>query len=314
MTQPKVSVIMPAYNAEDTVRGSVASVLQQSLTELELVVVDDGSSDNSARLVRELADGDPRLHLICQPNRGAGPARNRGLSAARGEYIAFLDSDDYWAPDCLERLAAALDTHPGTDLAYCGWQNVGLTGGRGEPFVPPDYSDRDLVELFLGGNRWPIHGALTRREAIDRIGGFDESWSSCMDYDLWLRLMAHVRIVRVPEVLAYYRHHEGEQITKNRARGALNHWRVQHRFLERNPETVQRLGRRRVRELTDGELLRRGYSCYWTRNLQAARVIFRTVMRAGYGTPRDWKYMLPALLPLSWHQGLIRVLARGGQQ
>jgi hypothetical protein len=200
---------------------------------------------------------------------------------------------------------AALIKNRETVLAYCGWQNVGLEGGRGEPFIPPDYEPLDRAEAFLGGCRWPIHGVLLRKTAIDRAGGFDASLQASVDYDLWLRVVPQGKLVLVPEVLAYYVHHEGLQITKNRTKVALNHLRAQEKFIASNPDAVKKIGRRRVRQLLAGELLQKAYVCYWNRDLQSARTLFRQVMRRGYGSPKVWLYMLPSLLPLRVHTRLL---------
>ncbi len=302
------SIVMPCYNAAPHLARSVGSVLAQTLGNWELVIVDDGSTDNSWHELQRLANVEPRIRGYRQANAGAAAARNHALREARGDYIAFLDADDTWHPEFLESMQAALQNASGHDLAYCGWQNLGLGGGRDTPFVPPDYEDGHKVEALLGGCRWPIHAALASAEAIRASGGFDERLSSCMDYDLWLRLGTVHRLIRVPRVLAYYHHHAGEQITKNRARIALNHWRAQQKFLDANPALADRLGVERIRELTAGELLRRGFECYWKRDLVAARTIFRAVMKERYGTAQDWKYMLPSLLPESLHRRLIRAL------
>lgn len=305
---PRVSVIMPCYNAAATILGAIASVQAQTFDDWELIVVDDGSADDSAERVAAVRD--PRIVLARQRNGGSAAARNRGLREARGEFIAFLDSDDSWDPTFLARMVDALAPRADAVLAYCGWQNLGITGGRGAPFVPPDYDGLDRAETLLGGCRWPIHGALVRRQAIERAGGFDDRLQAAVDYDLWLRVSDQGALVRVPAVLAFYHHHGGEQITKNGLRVALNHWRAQRKYLDQHPEVIERLGARRVRELVVGELLRRGYAAYWARDLPAARTLFRAVMRRGYGRLRDWRYMLPALLPLSWHQGLLRLRDR----
>ncbi len=306
---PLISVVMPCHNAQETVAESIECVLRQTYPNVELVVVDDGSTDASPSLLAGIAARDARVRVCTQPNRGAAAARNRALAESRGALLAFLDADDTWDTTCLEKLSAAL-TAAQADIAYCGWQNTGVAGRRGEPFIPPDYAAADRAELFLGGNRWPIHAVLVRAAIVHAAGGFDESLSSCMDYDLWLRIAPFHPVVRVAEVLAFYRHHEGTQITKNRARIALNHQRAQRRFLATHPEVVQRLGRARVRELTLGHLLERGFNAYWKRDLPTARAIFRAVMRAGYGDLRHWRHMLPSLLPLSIHETL---LGRGGK-
>ena len=155
--------------------------------------------------------------------------------------------------------------------------------------------------------RWPIHAALTRKTAIQEVGGFDERYPTSEDFFLWLRIAANHSLVRVPSVLAYYHHHSGPRATRNLINMARNHWLVQREFLHDHPEVPRRLGKRRVKELTDGVLLQRGYSCYWHRDLEAARVIFRMVMKTGYGALNDWKYMLPSLLPFFLHQALVDI-------
>lgn len=303
-TETLITIIMPCYNASGTIHGAIASIQAQSLADWELIVVDDGSSDNSLEIIRGIDE--PRLHLFTQPNRGSASARNHGLRNASGRFIAFLDSDDSWNPQFLEKMLHALETCGDAVLAYCGWQNLGIEGGRGKPYIPPDYDPLDRTEVLLGGCRWPIHGVLVRRDAIEKAGGFDESLQASVDYDLWLRVAPQGRLIRVAEVLAYYHHHQGEQITKNKLNVALNHWRAQNKYLEQHPDESSRLGRRRVRELVVGELLKRAYACYWNRDLPAARILFRMVMRSGYGQPKDWLYMLPALLPQSVHAWLLR--------
>ncbi|MGC2048959.1 MAG: glycosyltransferase [Gallionella sp.] len=301
-----ISVIMPCYNCAKHLVASVSSVQAQTMKDWELVIVDDGSADLSWQTLQCLAAQDKRIRIFQQLNAGAAAARNRALREARGAYTAFLDSDDTWHPEFLEAMVSALDADPNAGIAYCGWQNIGLGKGREEPFIPPEYEDSNKTESLLGGCRWPIHGALVRSQIIRKAGCFDETLSSCMDYDLWLRLGTIHRLVRVPIVLAYYHHHGGEQITRNRARIAINHWRAQQKYLSTHPALSTSIGKSRILELTMGELLKRGYDCYWQRDLPAARKIFRAVMKQGYGTLRDWKYMLPAWLPESWYQWLIR--------
>jgi len=300
-----ISIIMPCYNSVAHVAASIASALGQTYGDIELILVDDGSTDDTL----EVASGfeDSRLRIVKQKNRGVCAARNRGLAEAGGGYIAFLDSDDSWDPSCLELLHRSLCRQPEAVLAYCGWQNIGLPGGRGAPFVPPDYERPDKTETLFINCRWPIHAALTRRVAIQEAGGFDEHFNTSEDYLLWLNIGMKHKIVRVPEVLAFYHFHNDQQATGNRARLARNHWLAQRYFLKTNSWLLRQLGRQRIRQHTDGELLRKGLDCYWERDLQAARAIFRMVMKTGYGKPSDWKLMLPALLPVSLHLALIRL-------
>jgi glycosyltransferase involved in cell wall biosynthesis len=293
-----VSVIMPCYNAAPYVQEAMESVLRQSYADVELIFVDDGSSDASPTIAANLAQQHPgRIALLRTSREGPYPARNLGLGHAHGEFVAFLDADDYWTHDFVEKLHARL-VAAGAVLAYCGWQNVGATDRTNEPYVPPDYEQGDKLDLLLrAASPWPIHAALLRRSVLDEVGGFDTSLATCMDYDLWLRIGASRPIVRVPEVLAYYRFHAGGQITSKQWRQAENVWLVKKRFVAAAPQLVARFSRQRLKELVDGALLRRGYDCYWRRDLVSARRIFRHSLRAGGWTLKDLKYLLPALLP-----------------
>ncbi len=300
-----ISVIMPCYNAGKNIVDSVKSVLQQTHQAIELIVINDGSSDDSLEVLGTFED--PRIKIVTQSNQGVCAARNRGLAMAQGEYIAFLDADDTWAPTALEQLFLGLHTRPDVALAYCGWQNVGLDNGRGKPFIPPDYETPDKLSLWIQNCRWPIHAALTRRNAIQSVGGFDARYPTSEDFLLWLRIVTNNKIIRVPEVLAFYYHHEGPRATDDQVRLALNHLSAQWTYLHENSDVRKTLGRSKTRELTFGVLLKRGYNCYWQGDLISARSIFRRVMMAGYGDLKDWKRMLPAFLPLTIHKRLVNV-------
>lgn len=298
---------MPCYNAERHIEESVSSALNQTYKNIEVIVVDDGSTDSSVRQLKKMQEKDTRLKVFQQENKGPGPARNRGLKEAKGEYIAFLDADDYWSLDFIEKLANALamETQTSYVLAYCGWQNKGLSENRCQPFIPPDYSTTDLTQLFLGGCRWPIHATLFTKKSVDKIGGFNERWTSCMDYDLWLRMSPFVKVVLVHKVLAFYRHHSGEQITKNKAIMAENHLKIQNEFISRKPKIAQKIGKKQVKEMINGGLLHRAYICYWERDLITSHKLFRMVMKTGYGKISDWKYMLPAVFPFGVYKSII---------
>lgn len=308
MPPPTVSIIMPCYNAIAHLPRSVDSVLAQSCADWELIAVDDGSAD--ATLAWLQGQTDVRIQACTQRNQGVSAARNIGLARARGRYVAFLDADDTWHPHFLERMRTALDARRDAVLAYCGWQNLGLPGGRGEPFIPPDYETPGKAEALFAHCRWPIHAVLARSDALRATQGFEPGLATAEDFALWLELAIPNPIVLVPEVLAHYHFHGGGQASSDKARAAINHWQVQRRYLQRHPERFAGLSRERLRMLTDGELLFRGYESYWKRDLAAARIIFRAVMKERYGTLRDWKYMLPSLLPEVLHRWLIRTIDR----
>jgi len=301
-----VSVIMPCYNAASFLPRSFASVLSQSCSALELIAVDDGSCDDTLSWLR--AQTDRRVQVLTQPNRGVSSARNAGLAAATGQFIAFLDADDTWAPYFIERMLSAFNAAPSIGLAYCGWQNIGLSGERGEPFIPPDYEVPNKQELLIRSNRWPIHACMTTRELVTAAGGFDTRFAVGEDFLLWLEIGCFQRIHRIPEVLAFYFHHGGEQATRDRVRAATQTHDVQRAFLKRHPELIAKLGRRRVCELTKRTLLSRAYEAYWQRDLASARSIFRMTLRTGGWEPRDLRYLLPALLPSDSYQRLVRLM------
>jgi hypothetical protein len=250
MTQ--VSVIMPVYNAANFVAESIKSVLQQTMEDLELIIVDNYSQDNSVQVIESVNDS--RIKLLSQPNKGVSYARNKGLHEALGEFIAFLDADDTWDPHFLEQMIAPLKQFPNVALSYCGWQNVGLVGGRGEPFIPPDYEAMDEKnEVLLKDCPWPINAAVTKKIAIDKIGGFSENFSFAEDYLLWLQIAETAPIFRIPKVLSFYHFHNG-QATLSKSQVAINARLAKLEFLGQNLPITEKLGEEVVRKLTDGEL------------------------------------------------------------
>lgn len=294
----RVSVIMPCHNAAAFVREAVGSVLGQTRADVELITVDDGSTDDTKAILDEIAAASGgRMMVMRTPGLGPYPARNAALARASGKMIAFLDADDWWETDCLESLASALD-ESSADVAYCGWQNVGVAGPRGEPYVPPDYLAGDPIEQFLKNCPWPIHAALIRRSVAERLGGFSERMFASMDYDFWIRMLAVTRrMVRVPRVLAYYRWHGSGQISAIRWRQVLDAWRVRRDFVAANPHLVAHIPRTTLDALVDGVLLRSGYEAFWRRDLDSAQRLFRRALRTGSWQSRDLKYLAASLLP-----------------
>ena len=297
----KVSVVMPCYNGRIHLPMSIASLQSQTFKDWELVVVDDGSSDGSAEWLERL--GDTRIRILRQPNRGVSTARNHGLQQCRGELVAFLDTDDTWSSDFLTVMVSALESNPGAALAYCGWQNVGLPGAAGAPFVPPDYEGpHKEIELFTGC-RWPIHAALARRSLLG--AGFDTDLTHAEDYLLWLTLGARHSLCHVPRVLAQYHFHGGPQASRQHLRAALQLYEAQARYLARHPEFVMRAGPSTLRAIMLAGLRRRAFERYWARDLGSARPLFRKLMRERHRALRDWLYLLPSLLPERVHRWLL---------
>ena len=307
---PLISVIMPCYNAAPYVAEAVASVMAQSHDNLELIVVDDGSSDGSDALLQQLAERyAPHLRLFYSGRVGPYPARNQALRQARGDYVAFLDADDWWLPETLAKLLETL-TQREADIAYCGWQNVG-EGIHSEPYVPPAYEEEDAVAHFVRTCPWPIHAALVRREIVDRLHGFSERRFSSMDYDFWLRALALTRrLARVPEVLAFYRWHGQGQVSAVKWRQVLDALEAQQAFIRHNPALVAHLPEAKLRDLTEGQVLRQAYRAVWKRDLESAQKLFRHAAAKRTFHARDLRHVVSALLPMPLYRGLIGLLDR----
>ena len=197
---PRVSVIIPAYNAAGHVRRAVDSVLAQSFQDFELLVVDDGSTDATRAVLAEYGD---RLRLLAKANGGPAAARNLGLSHASGDYVAFLDADDHWKADKLQRQVDLLDTRP--EIGFCSTatevvDSAGRTAGSW-PCRPDAGPLPDI--LFLHGTviSGSTSGVLARKRLIDELGGFDESLRGFEDPDLWIRLAARAAYACIPETL-----------------------------------------------------------------------------------------------------------------
>lgn len=309
----QLSVVMPCFNAAPYVEQAVESALQQAGGDTELVVVDDGSTDGSGEILQRLAQRHAgRLMLLHTQRIGPYPARNLALQQVRGEWIAFLDADDWWAPNFGSAMLAALQAS-GADAAYCGWQNVGIAGPRGEPYVPPDYLAEGSVENFLRHCPWPIHAAVLRRSVVERLGGFSERMFSSMDYDFWIRMLGVTqRLVRVTEVMAFYRWHGSGQISAAKARQVLHAWQVRRDFVQAHPALAATLPASKRRELVDGALMAQGRSMFWRRDLGEAQPVLRQALRTGAWGWRDLPMLMAAQLPAPWFQRLLQRRGREG--
>ena len=202
---PAVSVIMPALNAGATIGPAIESVLRQTMADLELLVVDDGSSDDTPAVVTRFAQADPRVRLLAQANAGPGPARNAGFRAGAGRFYAFLDSDDEWAPRFLEAQLSILAAWPEVDVV-CGnaWNRGGARDGQPARPVGVGPEEIPLVEM-LGNEQAFFIMSVFRRTVIDAVGGFDPAMFTNEEYEMWIRAaLSGFRFVRNPEPLGWY--------------------------------------------------------------------------------------------------------------
>jgi hypothetical protein len=216
---PAVSVVVPSFNGLPYLREAVASILGQTLEAIELVLVDDGSTDETAAYVATIDD--PRLRYLSQQNRGLAASRNVGIRAARAAYVAFLDHDDRYAPDKLARQAAVLDARPDVGVVYTGWRHID-GDGRVMQRTGWDRIDGDILPTLILGNVMHPSTMMVRREPVVAAGAFDESRTGLEDWDLWVRLATvGVRWACVDAPLVDYRLHPG-QMSKHGARRRLD--------------------------------------------------------------------------------------------
>lgn len=215
-----ISVVIPTYNRAEFVERAVRSVLGQTYTDLEVLIVDDGSTDDSRDRIETLRHADRRIRYFCHDsNRGAQAARNTGIQAASGPYVAFLDSDNQWLPRKLERQMALFSnksTSPG--VVYCGYSKVSPAGDVLHEYVP---RHRGLVyKQTLVDWLTDTSTIVVRKDILEDIHGFDDTVSSHQEWDLCIRLARECEFDFVPECLAIYHEHALPSISKDYLRDA----------------------------------------------------------------------------------------------
>jgi glycosyltransferase involved in cell wall biosynthesis len=252
----RFSVIVPAYNVAEWIEAALRSVLRQTRQDFEVIVVDDGSSDGTGRVVAAMDDS--RITLLEQENCGQAAARNLAIKASGGEFIALLDSDDLWLPRYLEVMGGALHAHPEAGLAYTdGWvlhepprrlRKGTAMEGRNPPMPPPAAPEDFLRELVQRNFVYPL--ATVRRSVLDDVGVFDPELPPAEDYELWLRIVARgYGAVRPPGLLAVSRRRPGSESTDalRMARSEERIYRKVVREYDVSPE-IRRLAQRRADE------------------------------------------------------------------
>lgn len=221
---PLVSVVVPAHNAAETLEATLLSASAQTHRNLEILVIDDGSTDRTAAIAEDIAARDPRISLLSQPNRGVAAARNLGLSRARGEFVAPLDADDLWHPTKIEKQLAAFLAPRATDVGFV-YTFARIVDPRGRVVHSrwPDICRGDVLYRHILLN-FVSNGSsiLFRRDAAQELGGYnvrlrEKGLEGCEDWDLQLRLAERYAVEVVPEYLVGYRSHP-RQMSRQRDR------------------------------------------------------------------------------------------------
>jgi glycosyltransferase involved in cell wall biosynthesis len=272
MAEPTVSVVIPTWNRRKPLREAIGSVREQDWSDLEILVVDDGSTDGTA----DEAYG-AGVRVIRQENAGPSVARNRGIEEARGALVALLDSDDRWAKGKLAAQVPLFDD-PGVVLSYAREQAEDLTG-RELHIRPKRLPSGDVLRPLLRGNFVPTSTVVVRRDAVREAGGFDAGMTHSEDWDLWLRLAARGRFAPAPEILSFYRLHD-EQLISDRMKLSRGRLRVLVKALERHDDHPD-LARIIRKKLVD-RLLRLGKRLLRAGDREEAEAMF---IRAGELSP-----------------------------
>ena len=228
---PLVTVIIPAYNYARFIPQALSSVVSQTYTHWECLVIDDGSTDNTSMLVEQFVSKDSRIHYVKQENAGPSAARNNGLKKSNGKYIQFLDADDLIAPDKLSRHVHFLDNHPEVDIVY-GSMRYFRDSAQNEllysmnqpdgPWMPEVSGTGEAVLLpLLFGNIMVSNSPLIRKSVIEDVGLFDETLEALEDWHYWLRCATynkHFAFDASENTLALVRLHDGSTSQSGRRR------------------------------------------------------------------------------------------------
>lgn len=238
----KVSVIIPTYNRARYICRAINSVINQTFKDLEIIVIDDGSTDETKGI---LVPFNGKIKYIYQSNQGISGARNRGIEEARGEYIAFLDSDDWWAPEKLAEQVKVLDANPRVGIVY---SRMPIINEKGEKIgmKPAGASGRNFKELLEIWGDLPTSTVMTRRECFEKVGVFDPALPPMEDIDMWLRIARFYDLYEIEgKILAYYFRHS-EQATSNKMKVYDGLVRIYTKILKSYPEAPRNLMAKRL--------------------------------------------------------------------
>ena len=292
---PRVSVIIPAYNAGDRVCEAIESAAAQTYSDFEIIVVDDGSTDDTERKVKRFGG---RVRYLRQENQGVSAARNFGIRASGGEYVAFLDADDLWNRDKLERQVPALESDARVGLVCSDW-TLEVKGTvipsvlSTRPAVRSGYLFREVVR-----NAFVLTSTvIVRRRYLEDVGGFDERFPTAEDQDLWLRISYHHLVAFVPIALTTKRQQDNGLSSDPRAASVY-----QIKLLEKALASLPDLSRRN-RQLLQSVLSRNyldlGYDDFSRMALRQARGSLVSSLTNDWTRVRSLVYLVATYLPVS---------------
>jgi teichuronic acid biosynthesis glycosyltransferase TuaG len=252
---PRISIIVPAYNAELFLAETLASVQRQTYREFEVIVVDDGSTDRTSEIARQFVEKDARFTLLRQPNAGTAAACNKGLKQARGKWIAFLEADDVWLPEKLTAQLDLLEQEPRANLLFTDYFTWDGQKDFGRRYSDPDkFPDGDAGRRLIFFDLFGTSTVMIKRETLNAIGLFDVEVPVGQDWDLWLRIAERGLCAKgVREPMARYRFWPG-QVSRNTIRMCECNIRVLEKALARPQRAAWRRAYQRSLQIARGNL------------------------------------------------------------
>lgn len=295
-----ISVVIPTYNGSKYILSTVLSALGQTYSPVEIIVVDDGSTEDMAAVLNPVIG---QIHYIRQENSGPAAARNYGILVSKGEYIAFLDHDDHWLPENLTDKMAVMKNNPECAMVYSYPE---LMDGAGKPLpqeYPANFPSGQVFEEFLLRNRIiTFSTAFIRKSIFDKVGLLDENpeITCCDDYDMWLRIADVDKIMFSPDKNVIYRIHE-QNLLKNHSVSFNSHVKVFRKALD-ECRTVSQISQKKLSRIVDEHL----YKKYWSyafkfyydlNNYEMTRNLLWRCVQLRPQSVKNWAYLLLCSLP-----------------
>ena len=230
-----ISVVIPNYNRENLIVEALESVKAQDYRPIELIVVDDGSTDNSVTVVKDWIKNNESKNfyglLIEQENKGGNVARNTGISYASAEYIAFLDSDDLWKPGKLSKQLDVLINEVSAGAVYCGLEHVEAQTAKLISTSNRTYAQGNILsQILISDITAPTSCYMVKSKVFKKVGSFDEELQARQDWDMWIRIASKYNIFAIEENLVSYRHHTGERTASNPQKEINAYARIREKY------------------------------------------------------------------------------------
>lgn len=288
--RPLVSVVTATYNMAHYVIEAVDSILAQTHPAIEAIVVDDGSKDDTPAVLQKYAD-DARVKIVRQDNAGQTVAKNRGLAEATGQYVGFCDADNAWLPDKISTQLAAFEKNPALGVVYGDIQFIDDKGAD-LPTPPVKRLSGRITGPLLANNFVPFNTCLVPRGILEEVGGFDESLSMAIDYDLWLRISVDYDFLHLPQVMARYRIWGG-QMSHRTGERLDNALRMMNNFLEKYPDAVTPAEARKAWAYT---LVTKGQWHAREGRRERAMTEYQAAIEKNVTNTRAWKSLIKLML------------------